>query len=65
MADVSCAALQRDFDRQERGAEKKLKFSTVQFRVLHVGRNNPEHWQTLGFDFMGRTWVSWWTTSCP
>ncbi|RMC15137.1 hypothetical protein DUI87_07319 [Hirundo rustica rustica] len=55
VADTSecCAALQKDPDRLERGAEKNhLKFNKGECRVLHLGRNNPRHQHRMGTDLL-------------
>ncbi|KAJ7404053.1 rna-directed dna polymerase from mobile element jockey-like [Willisornis vidua] len=45
----SCAALQKDFDRLQRWAEKNcLRFNKGKFTVLQLGRNNPLHQYRLG-----------------
>ncbi|GAB0186330.1 mitochondrial enolase superfamily member 1 [Grus japonensis] len=39
-----CAAIQRDLDRLENGAERRLmKLNKGKHKVLLLGRNNPKH----------------------
>ncbi|GAB0180014.1 mitochondrial enolase superfamily member 1 [Grus japonensis] len=51
-----CATTQRDLDRVESWANRKLmKFSKGKCRVLHLGRNKPKHQYRLGVDLLGRS----------
>lgn len=69
LADTSdgCAAIQRDFDRLEKRADRKqIKFN----QVLPLGRNNPIQKYRLGADwlensFPKKIWECWWATSSP
>ncbi|KAJ7411334.1 rna-directed dna polymerase from mobile element jockey-like [Willisornis vidua] len=48
-----CAALQKDFSRLDKWAEKNcLKFSKGNCRVLLPGKNNPRHQYRLGDDML-------------
>jgi len=48
-----CAAIQRDLGRLESWAERNfLKFNRGNFRVPHLGRNNPMHQYRLGADLL-------------
>ncbi|TRZ26650.1 hypothetical protein HGM15179_000421 [Zosterops borbonicus] len=48
-----CAALQKDFDRLERWAERNhLKFNKGKCRVLHLGKNNPLYQHRLEADLL-------------
>jgi len=47
----SCAAIQRDINRQEKCEEKgSVKLKKRKCRALQLGRNSPMHWYTLGAD---------------
>ncbi|KAK4830515.1 hypothetical protein QYF61_011457 [Mycteria americana] len=44
-----CAAIQRDLDRLQKWADRKIiKFNKGKCKVLHVGRNNSMHQYMLG-----------------
>lgn len=64
-----CAAVQQDLGRLESWVERNLmRFNIGKCGVPQLGRNNPKHRLVLGADLLesrGRSWESWWATSCP